>query len=366
MQRIALLTAEDVGEIALDEMAQAEISFVRPQIAAIKNHDLVIVSVERRDIAALFKLTVVEEIFAVLEEGIAITDRRDLHRLTPRALRDRTLEALPLSRRQRGKRSSTSFWVFVKQDEDHSVWRRSVAEQLVSFYEGTFSRWTAREPADVEVWAFLSEGRALVGLRLTDSSFRQRRYKRDERPGSLRPTLAAAVVLAARPREDEVVLDPMCGVGTLLLEYGSSFPKARLIGGDRDRDALALAESNAGRAGLSLELHQWNATTDTSFSSFRGQISLIICNLPFGKQFGANEDLLILYRRALQVWRDLLRADGRMILLTSRSKLVHQVCSRLGLTATDVYSFMIQGIRAHVVRVSSRHSMAIDDQISSR
>lgn len=361
MQRIALLTAEDVGEIALDEMAQAEISFVRPHISRIRNHDIVVVSVERSDIPALFTLTVVEEIFAVLEEGVAIADRRDLHRLTPRALRERTLEALPLSRRKRGKRSSTSFWVFVKQDEDQSVWRRSVAEQLVSFYEATFSRWTAREPADVEVWAFLFEGRALVGLRLTDSSFRQRRYKRDERPGSLRPTLAAAVVLAARPTNDEVVLDPMCGVGTLLLEYGSSFPEARLIGGDRDRDALALAESNAQRAGLSLELHQWNATTDTPFTSLRGQVSLILCNLPFGKQFGANEDLLILYRRVLQVWRGLLRPEGRMILLTSRPKLIHQVGRRLGLTTTDVYSFMVQGIRASVVRVSSRYSTELDD-----
>lgn len=360
MQRIALLTAEDVGEIALDEMEHAGISVVRPKITRIKNHDLVIVSVERRDIGALFQLTVVEEIFAVLEEGIAITDRHTLHRLTPRALRERTLEALPLSRRKRGKQSSTSFWVFVKQDEDHAVWRRSVAEQLVGFYEGSFSRWTAREPADVEVWAFLAEGRALVGLRLTDSSFRQRRYKRDERPGSLRPTLAAAVVLAARPTEDEVVLDPMCGVGTLLLEYGSSFPKARLIGGDRDRDALALAESNAGRAGVSLELHQWNATTDAPFASLRSQVSLILCNLPFGKQYGANEDLLILYRRALQVWRDLLQPGGRMVLLTSRPKLIHQVVRRLGLTTTDVYSFMVQGIRATVVRVASRHSTELD------
>jgi SAM-dependent methyltransferase len=361
MQRVALLTAEDVGEIALDELTQRKISFARPSIIRIRNQDLVVVSVERKAIAGLFGLRVIEDIFAVLEEGVSLPDERKLHRLTPRTLRERTIEALPLSRRRRGKKASTTFWVFVKQDEDHDVWRRSIAEQLVGFYSGTFARWTAREPAEVEVWAFLSEGRALVGLRLTDATFRQRRYKRDERPGSLRPTLAAAVLLAAQPGEEEVVLDPMCGVGTLLLEYGIAHPDARLIGGDRDRHALALAKANAERAGVTVSFHHGDATTGEMFPGLEGEVSLIVCNLPFGKQFGAHQDLMVLYRRALQRWRSLLQPGGRMVLLTSRPNLIHQVAGRLGLVARDKYSFMVQGIRAGVVTVAPVGAFGADE-----
>jgi 23S rRNA G2445 N2-methylase RlmL len=351
MERIGLLTAEDVGSSALDEITRAGISYSRSVIVRLRNQDLVIVSVERKYVPALFSLRVVEDMFAILKEGVSVADPRKLHGLTSRGLRERTVEALPLSQRKRGKRGSTTFWVFVKQNEDEVVWRRSVAEQIVSFYESTFARWTAREPAEVEVWAFLSNGRASLGLRLTDSSFRQRRYKRDERPGSLRPTLAAAVVLAAEVSKDEVVLDPMCGVGTLLLECGLSNTDARLIGGDRDRDALELARSNSERAQVSIDLNHWNATDEGAFRSLDSQVSLILCNLPFGKQFGAKDDLMVLYRRAIQRWRSLLRPDGRMVLLTARPQLIHRVSEKMGLSVTNLSSFMVQGIRATVVRV---------------
>lgn len=352
MERIGLLTAEDVGSCALDELTRAGIRYSRSEIVRLKNQDLVIVSMERRDIPALFSLRVVEDIFAILKEGVSIADPRKLHVLTSRGLRERTVEALPLSRRNRSKRGSTTFWVFVKQNNDEVVWRRSVAEQLVSFYEGTFAKWTAREPAEVEVWAFLSEGRASVGLRLTDTSFRQRRYKRDERPGSLRPTLAAAVVLSAKVSPGETVLDPMCGVGTLLLECGLAHHDVRLFGGDRDRNALDLARNNAERAGVPIEFNQGNATDEDAFRSLEAQVSLILCNLPFGKQFGAKDDLMVLYRRALQRWKKVLAPGGRMVLLTARPQLIHRVAEKMGLSAEDLVSFMVQGIRATVVRVS--------------
>src|SRR5206468_2799148 len=45
-----------------------------------------------------------------------------------------------------------------------------------------------------------------------------RTNKREHQPGPLRPTVAAAMVRLAEARPKQVVLDPMCGAGTILAE----------------------------------------------------------------------------------------------------------------------------------------------------
>ncbi|MDR2988519.1 MAG: hypothetical protein LBV34_27155, partial [Nocardiopsaceae bacterium] len=79
-------------------------------------------------------------------------------------------------------------------------------------------RWATADPAQLEIWACeYRSGRFVAGLRLSDAGMRQHGGRSLERPGALRPTLAAAMVnLAGAP--SGVLVDPCCGSGTILGE----------------------------------------------------------------------------------------------------------------------------------------------------
>ena len=176
----------------------------------------------------------------------------------------------------------------------------------------------AEENAAVEVWLTIHGATAVCGLRLSDRTMRHRKYKHEHLPASLRPTLAAAMVRLAEARPGQVVLDPMCGAGTILaeqLEVGW-WPGAGAVqvwGGDLDRTALRAAAGNLRRLGQPL-LARWDATR---LPLADGSVDRIVSNPPFGKQLGRPEDVGPLYRRALAEYDRVLRPGGRAVLLVS-------------------------------------------------
>ena len=110
-------------------------------------------------------------------------------------------------------------------------------------------RWKVADPAQLEVWASeYAPGRLVAGLRLSDASLRPRAGQATERPGSVRPTVAAMLVsLAGEPRD--VLLDPCCGGGTILGEaLAAGWPAAAGI--DIDPEAVELARRNVPGAGV--------------------------------------------------------------------------------------------------------------------
>jgi SAM-dependent methyltransferase len=141
-----------------------------------------------------------------------------------------------------------------------------------------------------------------------------RQHRVAERPGSLPPTIAAAMAFLANPRHDDTVLDPACGSGTLLAELHAYAPRAQLRGIDSDRLAIAAARRNLAHI-PQLQLAAGDARA-TGLPD--GSISLVLANLPFGKQFGSPAENRRLYQDIL---RELLRLghpeSWRAVLLTS-------------------------------------------------
>src|ERR1051326_8557863 len=80
---------------------------------------------------------------------------------------------------------------------------------------------------------------------------RHRTYKEEHLPASLRPTVAAAMVRLAGTGPEMVVLDPMCGAGTILAEQvelaRQRDSRVTIWGGDLDRNALRAAAANLKR-----------------------------------------------------------------------------------------------------------------------
>jgi len=132
-----------------------------------------------------------------------------------------------------------------------------------------------------------------------------------EREASLPPTVAAAMAFLGKPDERDTVLDPMCGSGTLLAEAAAHAPGAELIGRDLDPKAVRTARRNL--ADLTADLAVEDAR-DLALPA--PSVSLVLANLPFGKQFGDVDENPELYRAFMTAVRRNAAPDGwRAVLL---------------------------------------------------
>lgn len=235
---------------------------------------------------------------------------------------------------------------------------------------------------DLRLYAHLHRGRLTLGVDLSGDSLHRRGYRRDVGHAPLKENLAAALLIRAgwpqRLRDGEVLVDPLCGAGTLLIEaalmaadmapnlgrvrfgfhgwaqhdealwaelrreaearasIGRKRCRNRFYGFDESPPALAAAKANAMRAGIpaliafsgaSLGQLQRPAGLDVDV---RG---LVITNPPYGERLGELPELVTLYRelgqgvqRAFPGWR--------LAVFTANPDLGH----RIGLRADKQYS----------------------------
>lgn len=113
----------------------------------------------------------------------------------------------------------------------------------------------------------------------------------DERAASLPPTIAAAMAFLGKPEDRDTILDPVCGTGTLLHEAAAFAPGAALIGRDLDPKAVRAARNNLAAVPADLDVGDARELDLPAAS-----VSLVLANLPFGKQFGDVDDNPALYR----------------------------------------------------------------------
>ena len=225
-----------------------------------------------------------------------------------------------------------SYHLVTQMAGEHGYRRGDARKALVQGLEGKLpASWRlVEENAAVEIWLTIDEAMAVCGLRLSDRAMRHRTYKLEHLRASLRPTIAAAMVRVGGARPGHVVLDPMCGAGTILAEQLAAAEQHRggiqVWGGDIDAAALRAATVNLKRLGRSL-LARWDATrlplADQS-------VDRIICNPPFGKQLGRPEEIGPLYRRLVPELDRVLRVHGKAVLLVSDWPALKTAVGRVG------------------------------------
>jgi 23S rRNA G2445 N2-methylase RlmL len=227
---------------------------------------------------------------------------------------------------------------------------KSIAKAIKA---GTKGAWRlGGEDADIEIWANLMSRDFVCGLRLSDASMRHRDYKELHIPASLRPSVAAALAWVAKPDPGDILLDPLCGAGTVLIERGMMGPHRLLLGGDLDPVAIAAAAANIGRKHKPRQLFEWNAERlplqDES-------VNKIVSNLPFGKTIGKPSELPRQYRRMMDEFARVLTPAGRCVLLTSQDQLLRRAIAEGGaLRIGSAHPVEILGQRAQVYTVTHR------------
>jgi tRNA (guanine6-N2)-methyltransferase len=164
-----------------------------------------------------------------------------------------------------------------------------------------------------------------LAIRLSDDSMRHREYKTAHLPGSLRPAAAAALAWLSEPDDRDVVLDPFCGAGTILIERAHLGRYARLIGSDRDPAAIRAARANVGPRYKPIDLEGWDAG---AIPLADASVNAIITNLPWGVRYSTHGENRRLYPDWIAEFDRLLAAGGRMVLLTAEWRIMQEQIAR--------------------------------------
>ncbi|HXD90648.1 MAG TPA: methyltransferase domain-containing protein [Candidatus Binataceae bacterium] len=293
-----------------------------------------------------------EDIFAAVAYQSGITEERlalDHVRRTAReapyvetALASR-VKTLPGSRA--GRR--LKFRVIARVVGDHAFKRVEFQRAVERGIEERGDRaWRlVEDEADVEFWASLIEDEFFLAIRLSDETMRLREYKAAHIPGSLRPSVAAAMGILSRPQSDDVVLDPFCGAGTILIERAHLERYQSLVGGDLDRGALEAARTNIGPRYKPIEVHSWDAA---ALPLPDRAVNRIITNLPWGSKHGSHADNRRLYPRLFKEFARLIQPGGVVVMLTGETRLMGDLLRTGPLRAERIFRVSILGAPAAI------------------
>jgi hypothetical protein len=270
--------------------------------------DLILFDVSRGHRDGVWSLRTTEDLF--VEVGRATrADGDQPHRIAGRVWRrERVERALSVwSSEVRPLAGTMTFRVIARVLQERSFLRTDLRRAVTDAIAADRPKWRVRDPSQIEVWASeFQAGRLVVGLRLSDVAMRQHDGREAERPGALRPTVAAAMVgLAGEP--DGVLVDPCCGSGTVLGEaLAAGWTDVR--GGDIDPDAVAITHRNVPGA----TAVRWDARQlDLADSS----VTAVVSNLPFGRQFDVPGSMSIWLGQTLGEMARVTRANGLIVVL---------------------------------------------------
>ena len=212
--------------------------------------------------------------------------------------------------------------------------KKAIVDRLSAHYG---VRWLAEEGTKYQIEFFIFKDVAALMIDTSGVPLHKRGYRPAAGPAPLRETLAAALALTARPREDVLFWDPMCGSGTIAIEaalilankapgLGRSFAAEQfaqipasvwrdareaaeaairidssyeVYASDIDEDILDTTYENALRAGV--EEHMNIFTADVREIKKLDRRGTVVCNPPYGER-------LMTPREAEELYRDMGKA----------------------------------------------------------
>ena len=165
---------------------------------------------------------------------------------------------------------------------------------------------------------------ALLGFQLTRRKGLDRRYPWQYHPRvSLRTPIAFAMLtLAGYVDRPEVLLDPFCGSGTILLEAASvaGADAPSLHGRDWDATAIDGATRNVEACGFgSIELAKADAR-DIVDAFGPESVPYIVTNPPFGIRLARGTNFQAFYASFLRSAEQVLAPGGRLVLLVGKRR----------------------------------------------
>lgn len=235
-----------------------------------------------------------------------------------------------------------------------SIVKKAICKRLSDVYG---IGWLPEEGTKYQVEFFIFKDRATLMIDTSGVALHKRGYRPVSGEAPLRETLAAAMAIISRPREDVLLWDPFCGSGTIAVEAamlmtnrapglkrsfaGESFSQIdssvwkferecaaedivrdtafEVYASDIDRSVLEVARENAKRAGVAdrIKIFEQDATKIKKLDR-RGTV---VCNPPYGERLMTQREVEELYRKMGKTFSEL--SPWQIYVLTSAENFEH-------------------------------------------
>jgi 23S rRNA G2445 N2-methylase RlmL len=330
------LVVPGIEALAADELRGAGAQ-VRETLAHFDRRESLLLF-DARALPRVSSLGLLEDVFQVLIDAALPRTRNTPAALARLLTRDSLDAALSVHHATATKRRGRSYRIVVRVAGKQAFRREELEASFGRTLGVLLPHWVQTgENAAVELWVHVIGARAIVGMRLTDDAFAQRRYKRAHIPASLKPTVARALAIWSEPKPDDIVIDPMAGAGTIPRERASA-ARARLIAaGDIDAAAVAATRANGGRQ---VAVLRWDATRLPLRDAC---VDATITNPPYGRQHQAPGGIEPLYRALLREAARVLRHGGRCVILTGEPAALRDVIPR-PLAVRSAHRLLVRGL----------------------
>ena len=135
--------------------------------------------------------------------------------------------------------------------EERSAFTRKFATELEHISNGQLINSTSDYEVEIRLIAN-KDGKFFPCLRLLTMKNSRFAYRKNAIAASIHPSTAALIMELAKDylKEDAQILDPFCGVGTMLIERNKKVPAREMYGIDIFGDAILYARENTAAAGM--------------------------------------------------------------------------------------------------------------------
>lgn len=176
---------------------------------------------------------------------------------------------------------------------------------------------------DLEVILQIQENDVYVAVSLNKKSKHHRNITHFG-PTTLRATICYNMLRLCDPKPGDIVVDPLCGGGSIPIEGALEFPQSFFIGGDIHEKAITRTGMNVkdlpSRWGRSLKIDAvWWDATNLPFRN--NSVDIFVTDLPFGKRSGSKSNNKVLYKKLLnELARTARLQTGKAVFLTYDKK----------------------------------------------
>lgn len=180
---------------------------------------------------------------------------------------------------------------------------------------------------DLSFRIHLSGNEAILGVRVMSQPLHRRTYKTESRTGTLHPPLAFALAMLSNLAANQNVVDPFCGVGTILIESKKLEPRIYGLGVDIDHDSAIKAQRTAASAGSEIQFVVGDAGR---LPIDDGRIDRVISNPPWGRAVEAEGSIRVDRSAFFEELKRISKPETRIVLLLETEPELEQSIERSG------------------------------------
>ncbi len=277
MVKLFALCAEGLEEVVTEELEE------KGEIKNLEIYQSLIVFDYDSDLKNLAALKTVDDVLLLAKKFQGMNRyKTSLFKIRKQLSSVNLMKLLFLIRKLRVTKPETTFRI----KSSYRGRRDYTAKEITASIRRAVKRtgWKNSKDSELHIHTILTPKISVCGISLLDEPLHVKNRIETIR-GSLKSSVANAMLRLAKAKPDDIVFDPMCGSG--MIPISASLLGCKAIGSDIDQDAVKIAEKNSKEKSAGAEFHVQDAA-QTGLDN--DSVDKVICNVPFEKQVKKSYD----------------------------------------------------------------------------